>query len=491
MQPAPDTRDALSRGRRWTVAAVALLSAGLLFAATQRQGVGVSTDSVSYLRAAENIARSGRATTGAPDGPLLTQWPPGYPALLALPVAAGLAPETAARLLGCLLLAANLCLFGALLGRVRRRGVWLAVFALGAVHRTVFHVHGMAWSEGPFLFFVLLSLWLLDRGRRGSLLVSGLAAALSGLVRYAGLALVVGHGWVLLGLERGRGSAAGADTPVRRRWWRAALYVVGAALPLAGWMLLVRLSGSGAPRRLGVYPLDAFSLHESWSALAGWWIPSASPEPVRVASVLGLLALLAWLLRLPAPKRDARVRAALAFVACSLGMLALSRLFLDPKINLLPRFLLPLFWMLLLWLAHRLDAGWEHASRRLRRVLLGCLFLLLLFNGARSAKLLLRWHAEGQGFATRTLQASPFLATLRDELATLPVYGEPPQAVRYLLGREVRRTRAIESGAALEEDARVVVLFGLRRETAAERRRLEGLGLRVLRQDAVGVVLGR
>ena len=71
--------------RRLLLLLPAFLAAALLTYATGIYGVGVDRDSVSYLSAAENLARHGALVlTYSPGTPYpFTHWPPLYPALLA------------------------------------------------------------------------------------------------------------------------------------------------------------------------------------------------------------------------------------------------------------------------------------------------------------------------------------------------------------------------------------------------------------------------
>src|SRR5262249_33450490 len=154
---------------------------------------GLSPDSVKYIGAARNLA-DGRGYTFC--GQPLTQFPPLYPALVALPSLFGLDAWPAARWLSAVFFAGQLLIAGWAIHRYTDRAIiWpLLLSALTLLSMPLIYIHSYAWSEPPFNLLalgmlILLSIYL-DNPRRIWLVLAALAAALAFLTRYVGPALI-------------------------------------------------------------------------------------------------------------------------------------------------------------------------------------------------------------------------------------------------------------------------------------------------------------
>jgi 4-amino-4-deoxy-L-arabinose transferase-like glycosyltransferase len=177
-----------------------------------RVGIGLSNDSVNYLRAARGLL-DGRGLivmqaihyAGAVP---MTHWPPLYPLLLATSGWLGLDMEGFARALNALLLAANILLIG-LFARGRGGGRIAALVAalLVATNLQILNVHQMLWTEPLYLFTTFLALALLaqhlEAPRPPLLYSAGACAALAAMTRYVGVAVVGAGGLGLLLWSRG------------------------------------------------------------------------------------------------------------------------------------------------------------------------------------------------------------------------------------------------------------------------------------------------
>lgn len=231
------TRGALFR---IALAGLAVLAASAVLYGTWL-GIGLSNDSVNYLRAARGllegqglIVLQGLHYTGPVP---MTHWPPLYPLLLAASGWLGLDMESFARVANALLLAANVLLVGrfALENGGSTAGALVVAF-LFATNREVLYAHQMAWTEPLYLFTALSSLALLTRHlqapRPALIWGAGACAALALMTRYVGIA-VVGAG-ALGCLLQGRG-------PLATRVRAAIRFGALPAAALAIWALRNRL----------------------------------------------------------------------------------------------------------------------------------------------------------------------------------------------------------------------------------------------------------
>jgi 4-amino-4-deoxy-L-arabinose transferase-like glycosyltransferase len=329
-------------------------------------------DSSHYVLLAQSILRSGDgyADSIAPGGPVPhTQYPPGYPLLLA-PLVALFGPNIVLlKLLSVALTVGSVLLFSVLVrGRLGERGwLWVALaFALCPV--VVDYSHWML-SEAPFLFFTLLALVLLDRARDeegyGTYFWASMLAIVSAYyVRSIGVTFI----------------AAGTLYYLVTRQWRKTVYysVVAAALSLP-WVIRNQLLAGAATPYLdqfllrSVYQPEA-GYHDVWGMIGRFftnvWIysgrelprvltGSASPWSAAVlvrgsAVVLTVIALVGFV-------RTARARLGVGEVYFALSCLAI---LLFEEVVSDVRYLVPLVPLVLLyvwegadWLGRRLAGG--------------------------------------------------------------------------------------------------------------------------------------
>lgn len=203
------------------------LGASIILLRTSPYGVGIGSDETSYISMARNVADGNGFETYL--GRYTANWPPLFPALLAVGVLLGLDAPDAARFLNAATFGLLVCLSGLYLARrVESRLLAVGVATALLVSPTLMSASSAALSDGPFLLLVLLSLSALDGhlhgGRRSALVWAAVFASLSVLTRYAG-ALVVAHG-VLTLLLAGRNGRRGI-----------AIYVLVTGVPISAWMV--------------------------------------------------------------------------------------------------------------------------------------------------------------------------------------------------------------------------------------------------------------
>ena len=112
--------------------AVSVVGALLVLIATSRYGTGLTPDSGCYISAARSLA-AGRGLLPHSGNPFV-EWPPLFPALLALTARLGIEPITAARYLNAMIFGAILFVSGLWLRRNLRSRL---VAGLGVTRRLV------------------------------------------------------------------------------------------------------------------------------------------------------------------------------------------------------------------------------------------------------------------------------------------------------------------------------------------------------------------
>jgi hypothetical protein len=133
---------------------------------TSRWGFGTSPDSIVYIAGARSMA-AGRgfslpSVTGDPSP--IVQFPPLFSAVLSLFEFTGIDTLDGASMLNAILFALNIYMAGLFVYRVTKMpmaGFIAAAFTLTAP--AILTTHTMVWSEGLFLFFVLVTLVAISR----------------------------------------------------------------------------------------------------------------------------------------------------------------------------------------------------------------------------------------------------------------------------------------------------------------------------------------
>ena len=278
--------------RHWhTLLLVALAALGMVLVLLRNHpyGPGLHWDAVNFIGTARNLL-AGEGWRQF-NGPLYAVYAPLYPALLALSgLLSGFDPRDLAGPLNALLFGLTVFTFGHWL-RERIKSRWLALWgglAL-ACSLPLTAIFATAMSEPPFIFFVTLALFSMDRFRRcaqaAALIGAALFTALACLTRYAGIAFLMTLLLFLL-LQPGR--------RLRERIKHGALFLLTAGLPLGPWLLynMLRVGGPFGNRLERWLP--RFSLAEfvdaAFSTLGRWMLPDL---PLGSAVALGSAVLFA------------------------------------------------------------------------------------------------------------------------------------------------------------------------------------------------------
>ena len=169
------------------------LPAVLLFAyATSLHGIGLSTDSVNYIRLARDIAENGFAFLSHGN---FVHWPPFYPILLALGAKVTHSdPLLTARWLNFLIAWLTVGLVGKSAAQfTKNHATIIFVSLLASFSIPLQFVWGYAWTEPLFILLVLAILYLLNSSEEWSFsktLLLSLLLSLAVMTRYIGVVLI-------------------------------------------------------------------------------------------------------------------------------------------------------------------------------------------------------------------------------------------------------------------------------------------------------------
>jgi len=425
---------------------VAFLLAALSVVAAIPHGMGISPDSTQYLSASSNLlAGSGLRVHWWNQGSVpLTHFPPGFPFALAGLRRFSLAPESAALVVNLIALGAITVLAFALARRIAGGSVAAGIAAAFAVPlaRDIQAVHAMVWSEALFIALGLAALLAIIRSIETNawspVIIAAVLAAMATMTRYVGLT-VIGAGALSL-------VVIGA-APLGRRVLRSAAFLLVSCLPLGLFLLRNMQVGSSATNRdIAFHPPDPGHLRVAARTVYAWFIPISGPDWLEALLVLTVAVTLTVLvgtsrrtLRQTKPLLGGRARQAGTVLLIYSGMyavfLVLSITFADAQTTLNARLLSPLLPAALILLIAGLVTRMTSVETR-RPAVLASLAL-----GVSAVVSLAGWISEarrdGLGYNSVTWQGSRLVAAVTSLPQNAVIYSNEPDAIEYLLGREV------------------------------------------------------
>jgi hypothetical protein len=424
-------------------------------------GVGVSPDSAIYLSAADSIlAGQGlrsiafHFTPTVAIGKPLVGFPPTYPLLLSLSGLLSTDPLNGAMWLHSVLFAANLWLVAMIvsLATARSTGAILCAILLFLSSSSLLEIHTMAWSEPPFILFLLLALFLLMLHIRTPnylfLVGSSLSASLALTTRYAGVTILAPMIFTIL-LVRNK--------PLRSRV-RDGLILIGiGTFPLAVWLLRnVVEADSATNRSMAIHPIGISDLDSIASSLLAFWVPFAGHSYLRAVLLLlcGGLVLAAIVSALRALRdrvqheQSVKMNAAAQMLAASfvttylLFLVAYNSL-MNPAVELSSRVLAPVYVfgiILVISVMHKL-------SRMGNRTKLWPGFLIVSFalvsvNVVHATAFAVERHGNGRGYTSRDWTGSESIEYLKSSSESRSIYSNGIDVIHILAKKEALRIPA-------------------------------------------------
>ncbi|MBK8208211.1 MAG: hypothetical protein IPK87_15650 [Planctomycetes bacterium] len=402
----------------------------LILYATAQWGPGLTTDSVRYMDSAAHIAAGDGLVTGVPDGVKrpLTEWPPGFPLVLAPDAVAAWARWVQALLFGCCTLMAFAFVRWA--GGSRPGAALAATLTCcggGMVLQFV-----VVSSETLFLPLQLGGIWAVSawmNGRRESVLwLAG------GLLCSATLTRYVGQGAALAMILL---VALTAWHSGRHRLRAPAIILMASQIALIAWLLRnVLEADTVAQRTMAPQPIEFDWVLNVWRVATLWFWPAEWTRWFRhPATLFLLLAGVAALRKRTAPESAARARAVASVAGWWItGYLCLmfATDFLTPRDQDLDvRMMLPVMLPIVCVLGLALPSG-----RNWRVWCASALAIFVCAVGAiRTAAQAQELHESGFAFGSRAWHQSPMLDAARKLPANAVLASNQADAVFWHLDR--------------------------------------------------------
>ncbi len=422
-------------------------------------GVGVTPDSLVYLGAADSIIAgdgirtiASHYTPGLAGGQPLTVFPPTYPLLLSLSGILSADRLNGARWLHSLLFALNLLLIGlsVYLATNRSFAATLCSMLLFLSSRDMLAIHTMAWSDPPFILFVLgasILLALYTTNPRLALLVgSALLASLAITTRYVGITILPPMILTVLLLK---------DKTWRDRIRDCAILVGISVAPLVVWLLRNRLVGDSATSRgFSFHPIGFSDIKVLTKTLLLFWVPFTANVYLGIALLLlgsGLVFSFVVLVLKDYSQRGQRACTnaavqmfAAAFVATYLLFTLAYNSIVDPAVELDSRTLSPLYvFVIILAVSAFYRLSRIRHSKRLWWGFLALTLALISMNAVHTVSFAVQRHDSGSGgFESREWAGSESIAFTKTLPPDRALYSNGIDAIHFWTGREALRIPA-------------------------------------------------
>lgn len=403
---------------------------------------------MAYTGAAASLATHGtlRVPTAEWDRPdstsTLSLWPPGFPALMAIPVYLGASPIQSGRWIN--VVAAAVTAGAIVLIMAGPLGLWAGVVAATVVFATpaVFDTHISVLSEPLFIALMLLFLAAMIYARERLLLLSVLATAVV-MVRYAG-ASAVGAAviWTLLDSRR----------DLRTRVRRAATVALIPVIVTGLWFVRTAMAPDRhATQKLSVYGGWAGTLLHARDTLAEWLAPLL-PDGLLQRSIALLVAivLIAFIVTAASDTAGNRLRRLrVSGVATILGATSLlgasylvvvlaARAFVGGTIPLDWRILAPLIVLMEIMAVAAIGYWWRAYHLPLHATIAVVALVWLAAAATATTNDAVYAVTEGSDFAGSSWRQSPLVAWVRDHGTGRPLYSNWPPALYFHAHRIAR-----------------------------------------------------
>lgn len=408
---------------------------------TAAPGPGLEPDSMSYTGAAEWLARHGSLAVPTaywwePDSTsALGSFPPGYPVAISIPVALGVSPVQAARLV---IVGAAMVTAWALASAAFAAGGWVAAglaAALALLAPGVVTQHWIVLSEP--LSYALLAVTLgLMAGKPERPWAYGLTAALANIVRYAEIA----------GVATAVLWAAAQPAAWKVRIRRALVAGLPALILQGAWLVRERVVEARTPfATVGRFAGVARTVEQGIGRIGAWLVPSpvlpASLIPVAVLAMLAVLWLVHRTITVRVPRIGPLERwllALLLFSGVYAAILLFSRTFVGGEIEFDDRMLSPLYLCGGAAVGTMVGNLWDGWTPRGRWAAGGLLAAWMASAAVVDVGQVRTLRREGYGYEGEDWQKTDFAQWLRTFGARYEIYSNDPAAVYFLTGRPSR-----------------------------------------------------
>ncbi len=213
----------------WVIAAAFILTHAVLAWESRNAGVTHSNDDALYMLLGRELGHLSYRETFRIGSPMHGQYPPAWPALIALSNLVTGDSETAAFALAMVLSTLGLLAFFDTARRLLPSWLALATLAAVAVNPFLISYAGRVMSEAAFWFWTSVTFWALIRGRedRRFLVLAGVTAIVAAFTRSIGVTLI---------------GAVGLSFALDRAWRALTIYSAAAVILLGSWAVFTAVN---------------------------------------------------------------------------------------------------------------------------------------------------------------------------------------------------------------------------------------------------------
>lgn len=397
------------------LAAVAVgAAASSLIVLTSDPYPGVTVDSAEYLAVARSLTEGDGLTMPyisydeafrvlqPGERVTMTQFPPLYPAVLALvQTATGSSFFDAVRITGAMAFGALAALVTVIVARQTGGLLLGAAAAALLLAPDLLTLHAMAWSEVIMLAALVAALHFaalhFREGSTAALWLSGAFGMVASMARFAGVAVLVA---IALALIQRPGPS------MKRRFPSTAAFLVVTMIPTVAWFVRnMAVAGYASEKKLGWHPPGLDHLAQAVQAVGSWVVPGKAAAFATGAVLLVATLVTLWVKRPPLPSIATLPGLSLAFAGVYLLFMLATKTLLDQNISLDGRILAPLHVSLLIGLCSLIP------KRGLPAQVIGVIVILLAVTVARSVHAAVTFSSSGTAsYTNERWLSSPALA---------------------------------------------------------------------------------
>jgi hypothetical protein len=434
----------------------------MVWQSTTKMGIGITLDSIYYLRAAENLAAGkGYVVDFDITETPLTHYPPGYSLLLAsIAYNTGYTlTEQNIRLLHTLLYFLNLFLSLLFIFRLSS-SYFVSTMGIIIVANTsiVYQIHLQAWSEGLFILVLLSSLHILLLIEKAAVskpfyyFLLGTLLGLLVLTRYIGIVWVITVGIGILFFS---------NRKLKDNFMNSLYIALPFLLTVGGWLLRNQIvSDNLVNRNISFEWMPAAKWTEGAEALLFGWLPffakPVSRLPLGIILVLVLFVGLYWLSSVYLIKTYVTLRLIVYFLFAYLFFLVFSIHWIDHGTHPDTRLLAPWWSVLILVIVyysgsilHRLffvymRGEWWQTVSSFNGIIILIILLIVLYSCYLNweAHRYFRWaiDAEPGGLIKLRIDNLSYIDKIRGlpENAVICAYEYDPVYLYWLTRRPIR-----------------------------------------------------
>jgi hypothetical protein len=420
---------------------VAALASFILFWVTTN-GIGVSPDSTIYIETARNLL-AGKGFYEVRDP--MTQYPPVYPILLAMSGFLGSDIVGTGRLLHVFLYAANAVLFGLSVYICTRRNLvaTICAFLIYFSSGTILSVHSYAYSEAPFIMFLLGAFILFSlhiaSPRLILILMASCLLSLAITTRYVGITLLPP---ILFGIFYFE------NRSVRHKIKDILIVISFASVPITAWLIRnILVAQTATNRGFSVHPIGIYHLKTLITTLHNFVFPGNIPVQVGVLDLMvlafayfGAMAVMYRLGRIK-PHSDSVgmifSSLSIVFSLVYIAFILISISFFDAATPLSGRICLPVFMVMA---SAAISLTWS-LSYALQKPIIHRIFILFVlfsagYNGIYAAEKAADMHSNGIGYNSREWNESMTLSEVNSFGRDLIIYSNGPDIIQFKTGRD-------------------------------------------------------